>query len=187
MNKRYWYVAIVGSRRFPRLGEVGLAVGALLRRMENTGYALKIVSGGAWGVDGTATNAAKKLKIPMLEFLPDYDRYGRYRAPKIRNGLIAEHCDCMIAFHDRKSGGTRDAMEWADYYGRPLLYFGPETINCEPEIKAWKALPPFIPTTAKAEHMSGQQRDRQESDRMYGRESKTAEELDREINEFFFT
>ena len=64
-----------------------------------------IVSGGARGVDTCARQYARAHGIPLLEFLPDYDRYGR-SAPLRRNVTIVENSDFVLAFWDGKSRGT---------------------------------------------------------------------------------
>ena len=60
-------VAVVGSRSIKRLniGE-DMPTGV-------TG----IISGGAVGVDTIAAEYARETGIPLTEFLPDYERYGR--------------------------------------------------------------------------------------------------------------
>lgn len=84
-------VAIVGSRDYPDLEEVlafvrGLDPGTL------------VISGGAQGVDLTAEHEADRLGFDVLEFEPDYERYGPQRAPLERNTLIVEAADRIVAF-----------------------------------------------------------------------------------------
>ena len=78
-------VAIVGSR--------GLAV-------DNIGDYLPdgtdcIISGGAKGIDTCAAEYAKSHNLRLIEFLPDYKKYGR-RAPIIRNADIVNECDYLF-------------------------------------------------------------------------------------------
>jgi hypothetical protein len=70
----------------------------------------EIVSGGARGVDSNAREFARKNKIPLKEFLPDYRRFGR-GAPLKRNLQIIEYADMVIAFWDGKSHGTKYVIE----------------------------------------------------------------------------
>ena len=65
----------------------------------------EIVSGGALGPDRTAADYARRNKIPLVEFLPEYARY-RGGAPHVRNRQIAEYADEVLAFWDGKSKGT---------------------------------------------------------------------------------
>ena len=65
----------------------------------------EIVSGGACGIDTCAKEYALSKCIKYTEFLPEYNRFGRY-APLKRNILIIEYSDKVIAFWDGKSKGT---------------------------------------------------------------------------------
>lgn len=110
-------IAVVGSRDFPYLHWVEATVKLL---PPNT----IVVSGGARGVDTTAEETARGICLPEpLIFLPDYNQYGRYQAPKIRNKLIVNAADKVIAFWHRNSGGTKDSVEYAKNQGKPLLTF----------------------------------------------------------------
>ena len=77
-----------------------------------------IVSGGARGADTYAKEFAIKHNLKLIEFLPDYEKYGR-KAPLVRNKLIVENCDCLIAFGDGKSRGTKYTLEYATKLGKP--------------------------------------------------------------------
>ena len=65
----------------------------------------EIVSGGARGVDSCAREYAMKRGISLVEFLPDYKRYGK-GAPLRRNEEIAKYADGVLAFWDGCSKGT---------------------------------------------------------------------------------
>ena len=65
----------------------------------------EIVSGGAKGIDKCAKNYAIENSITYVEFLPQYNVYGRF-APLKRNIEIIEYSDLVIAFWDGKSKGT---------------------------------------------------------------------------------
>ena len=71
----------------------------------------EIVSGGAKGVDSCAAEYAIKNKIKLVEFLPEYEKYGR-AAPIIRNRKIADYADIIIAFWNGKSNGTKTIIEY---------------------------------------------------------------------------
>lgn len=68
-----------------------------------------IVSGGANGVDAFAARLAKEMELPLLEFNPDYGKYGR-GAPLVRNTEIVNAADCVLAFPSEDSRGTFDAI-----------------------------------------------------------------------------
>jgi len=91
-------VAIVGSRTIPEnICEIIMPY--------IPGETLRIVSGGCNGVDKAAEQLANTLSIPIQTFLPEYSAYGR-RAPLVRNKLIVENCDLLLAFWDGYSHGT---------------------------------------------------------------------------------
>ena len=70
-----------------------------------------IVSGGAKGVDTCAREYALSHGIKLIEFKPDYARYGGKAAPLKRNITIIENADLVLAFWDGVSHGTKDVIE----------------------------------------------------------------------------
>lgn len=95
-------VAIVGSRGFTDynlLCEVmpGLDVSVS-----------QIISGGARGADSLAEKYATDNDIPVLVFPADWD-LGK-NAGFVRNQLIVDACDVLVAFWDGKSKGTLDSI-----------------------------------------------------------------------------
>lgn len=100
-------VAIVGSRSASDYEAwKKLALGVL---PENTSM---IVSGGAKGIDAFAARLAEELGLPLLEFKPDYGKYGR-GAPLVRNTEIVNAADYVLAFPSGESKGTYDAIRKA--------------------------------------------------------------------------
>lgn len=77
----------------------------------------EIVSGGARGVDSCAADFAKKNGLTLVEFLPDYERYGR-AAPIIRNRQIVNYADRVVAFWDGRSKGTLFVINYAKKVGK---------------------------------------------------------------------
>ena len=82
------------------------------------GRITEIVSGGAAGVDSCASAYAKKHGIKLVEFLPDYNGFGR-AAPIVRNKLIVEYADEVLAFWDGSSRGTLSAIRYSEKLGKP--------------------------------------------------------------------
>ena len=68
-----------------------------------------IVSGGAKGVDAFAARLAEEMELPLLEFKPDYGKYGR-SAPLVRNTEIVNAADYVLAFPSGDSRGTLDTI-----------------------------------------------------------------------------
>lgn len=71
----------------------------------------EIVSGGAIGIDRCAARYAARNGIKLKEFIPDYARY-RGGAPLVRNKLIVDYADEVIAFWDGTSHGTRHVIKY---------------------------------------------------------------------------
>ena len=69
-----------------------------------------IVSGGAKGIDSCAKEYALANNIPITEFLPEYEKYGKI-APLKRNIEIIQHSDFMLIIWDRKSRGTKHVID----------------------------------------------------------------------------
>lgn len=109
-------VAIIGSREYPDLEQVRAYVRTLAP-------GVVVISGGAPGVDRTAAEAARARGLEVHEIRPDYARYGRHLAPKMRNAEIAEAADIMVAFHDGRSTGTLHAARCAEALGKRVVWF----------------------------------------------------------------
>ena len=79
----------------------------------------KIISGGAVGIDTCAQNAAKRLGVDFLAYLPDYEKYGK-TAPIVRNKTIIENADYVIGFWNYTSGGTRFVIQECLKQNKPI-------------------------------------------------------------------
>ena len=107
-------VAVIGSR--------GLTVPHLERFLPDN--VTEIVSGGARGVDTSAAQWARAHGVPLTEFLPEYEKYGR-RAPLLRNLTIIDYSDLVLAFWDGQSHGTAFVIEKCRERGVPVRVFRP--------------------------------------------------------------
>lgn len=101
-------LAIIGSRGCPPID-----IAAHIDTVPDV-----IVSGGAKGADTYAREYAEANGIELVELLPDYRRHGR-RAPLVRDRQIIDECDCVLAFWDGKSNGTRYTLGYAGIKGVP--------------------------------------------------------------------
>lgn len=79
----------------------------------------EIISGGAKGVDTSAREYAIAHGLPLREFLPEYNRYGK-SAPLKRNLQIISHADLVLAFWDGASLGTRFVIDHCRKMGVPV-------------------------------------------------------------------
>ncbi len=103
-------VAVIGSR--------GLCVNNLERYLPEG--VTEIVSGGAKGVDTSAREYALAHGIKLTEFLPEYEKYGK-NAPLKRNLSIIDYADCVLAFWDGSSRGTKFVIENCEKSGKPVM------------------------------------------------------------------
>ncbi len=83
---------------------------------------MEIVSGGAKGIDTCARKYALANGLKLTEFLPDYKRYGR-GAPLKRNLQIIDYADCVLAFWDGQSRGTKFVIEHCKAQNKPIRVF----------------------------------------------------------------
>lgn len=81
-----------------------------------------LISGGARGVDTAAEKYADARNLPKLILRPDYEKYGK-RAPLMRNMLIVQLSDLVIAIWDGKSRGTKYAIEYAKKMDIPVIIY----------------------------------------------------------------
>ena len=104
-------IAVIGSRGFSDY--------FLLKQALDKEEIAKVVSGGAKGADSLAALYARENDIDLQEFLPDYKKHGR-GAPLVRNKLIVDASDMVIAFWDGKSRGTKYTMDYAEKQGKEV-------------------------------------------------------------------
>ncbi len=122
-------IAVVGSREFIKGSDVECFMEQILM-MEYRNYPsnpnhplshddITIVSGGARGVDSYAEAFAKRNNIETKIFLPNWNRYGK-SAGFIRNELIINEADKVIAFWDGKSKGSKHSIDLAIKANKPI-------------------------------------------------------------------
>lgn len=109
-------VAIVGSRDYPNLDEVREFVRSLPPGSV-------VISGGARGVDKAAQEEAEILGLEVVIHYADWDRYG-HAAGHIRNRIVVDDCDELIAFWDGESTGTKATMGLARKHGKLIAVRG---------------------------------------------------------------
>ena len=107
-------IAVVGSREFKDKEFVENMMPEILR----TGK-YQLISGGARGVDSWAEGMAKFLGCECIIFKPDWDKYGK-RAGFLRNELIINEADKVVAFWDGESKGTKHSIDLAIKAGKPI-------------------------------------------------------------------
>lgn len=104
-------VAVVGSRGFSSYDQ-------LRNVLDGVANITRVVSGGADGADTLAARFARERGIELQVFLPDWAQYGKAAGP-IRNRLIVEASDVVVAFWDGTSRGTASTIAIAKELGKP--------------------------------------------------------------------
>lgn len=104
-------IAIIGSRGFNDYD--------LLKYTMEKYDASTIISGGAKGADSLAKKYANEFSLELIEFLPDWSKYGR-SAGFIRNLDIINNSDVVVAFWDGTSKGTLHSITTSQKKGKPL-------------------------------------------------------------------
>ena len=97
---------IAGSRTiFPSFDEIDTAFGVPIDRANVD----RVISGMAEGVDTVAVKWAKHHGIEVIH-MPvtneDYEQYGRFKAPKVRNWRMARIAEMGLVWWDGYSGGS---------------------------------------------------------------------------------
>lgn len=81
-----------------------------------------IISGGALGVDSLAEKYAKEYNINLIVHSADWTKYGK-NAGLIRNTLIVNDCDKVIAFPSKTSKGTWNTINQAKNKNKDVIIF----------------------------------------------------------------
>ena len=108
-------LAIVGSRDFNNK----ILIFKALDKYFNIEDIELIVSGGCTGPDKIAEEYAEMNNIPIQIFLPNWEKYGKSAGP-IRNKLIVENSDFILAFCDQESKGTLSTINIAKKLNKDL-------------------------------------------------------------------
>lgn len=91
-----------------------------------------VISGGARGVDRIGEKWCRiNLDDEPIIMKPDYERWGRYVAPKKRNTDLVNECDAAIVIWDGISGGSLDTTEKLIKSKKPFWFF--TLYNKQPE------------------------------------------------------
>lgn len=110
-------IAVVGSRNFI---DYSLLETTLTKLIEShSGELIGIVSGGARGADTLAEIFARKKGYQLTVFYPEWDKYGS-KAGFMRNKLIVDASDVLVAFWDGISRGTKSSIDLANDKGIPV-------------------------------------------------------------------
>ncbi len=105
-------VIIAGSRDFNDYRRLKMVCDFYLQNETD----IEVVSGTAKGADKLGEQYAKELDYKLTQFPANWDEYGRAAGFK-RNLEMANYADCLIAFWDGESKGTKMMIELAEQKG----------------------------------------------------------------------
>lgn len=106
MNSDIFYLGIVGSRTFTDYEMFKEKISQILLKLRSKYSKIVFVSGGCpKGADHFAKQYAIENSIEIIEYLADWDKYGKSAGFK-RNQLIIDKSDLLVAFWDGQSKGT---------------------------------------------------------------------------------
>ena len=111
-------VAIVGSQGYSDLWRVVVYV----RRLP---IGTMVISGAAKGLDETVAKAARLCGLEVIEYVPNWDKYGE-SAGRMRNEQIIDHCDRLVAFWDGTSKDTLDIINKAKAADKEVEVISPQ-------------------------------------------------------------
>ena len=108
MIKSTFRVIVAGSRSFNDYAVLRMACDKLLARKKHT-HTIVIVSGTARGTDTLGEQYARERGYTVERFPANWQQYGK-AAGQIRNRLMADNADALIAFWDGHSTGTQNMI-----------------------------------------------------------------------------
>lgn len=118
-------IGIVGSRGFNNYTAFKQTIVGMITK-EDT-----IVSGGCTkGPDRMAEVFAREMGNEMVIHKANWAKYAK-QAGMIRNGILVEDCDYVIAFWDKKSPGTKDTITKCENTGKYCMVVDVSNIHTE--------------------------------------------------------
>ena len=105
-------VIIAGGRDFMEYDLLKSTCDYMLSKINQ----IEIVSGCSRGADLLGEKYAEQSGIPIKRFPADWEKFGKGAGYK-RNSEMATYADCLIAFWDGESRGTRHMINTAKKHG----------------------------------------------------------------------
>lgn len=108
-------IIIAGGRGFSDFDLLCRTCDRYLSRLAQD-YEITIISGGARGADALGERYARERGLRVARFPADWEAHGRSAGYR-RNVTMAENADCLIAFWDGASRGTKHMIDTATARG----------------------------------------------------------------------
>ena len=115
-------LAIIGSRDFNDY----VVLSTLVTDCHMNVGITHVISGGAKGADSLGAQWAKDHGVQLVEYLPDWDKYGKSAGFR-RNSDIIDDSDAVMAFWDMESRGTLDSINKANERGLDVFIYNMKT------------------------------------------------------------
>lgn len=113
-------VIIAGGRDFKDMPYLVTSMDSVSRDLQES--QLTIVSGGARGADSCGEKYAKANCFHIHRYPAHWDKLGK-SAGYIRNHIMADNADVLVAFHDGVSRGTQHMIDIANKKGLKVYIF----------------------------------------------------------------
>lgn len=110
--KEVFRVIVAGGRDFNNYDLLEKTLDYLFQNVKDE---IIILSGNAPGADTLGEQYATKRGFALEKYPADWNQYGKAAGP-IRNEIMAENADALVAFWDGKSPGTKSMIEIANKY-----------------------------------------------------------------------
>lgn len=105
-------VIIAGTRYFNDYSLLKETANRLLADKITAGYSIVIVSGGCAGADLLGERYARENGYSIDRYPAEWEKYGR-KAGIMRNAVMADNADALIAYWDGISRGTKNMIDEA--------------------------------------------------------------------------
>ena len=105
----FFRVIIAGTRTFSDYELLRTTCNNLLSEKQWT-HTVVVISGTARGADQMGERYARERGFQLRRFPADWEQYGK-SAGHIRNAMMADNADALIAFWDGESKGTKNMID----------------------------------------------------------------------------
>ena len=116
MENKSFRVIIAGTRTFKDYSLLCETADRLLADKAKAGHSIIIVSGSCIGADLMGEQYARERGYKVERYPAEWEKYGR-KAGIMRNAVMAENADALIAYWDGVSRGAKKKIDEAQKRG----------------------------------------------------------------------